>query len=259
MPKRIINEQKTSDTSTPPSQKEDPPHDKDNPSPGSDQEEANGAKPPGEQQPPPPKPPEDDGTAPKQDNSILGKVGEAIHKSSTAAESLAQELVLQASRCGLLLAFGKNIAGHGGFDDWCDSQKFTFSRMSRSKYMRLADQLCQKGKCKSDLLLTVERGPDGRPSGFRLAEDKLKELVRKVCNNRSLTEVYLDWRIEKKSKTSQPAGQVRSQAAFNRWVQSLDHAAPLIKSLPEQQRSEVVAKLEALLRAIKSEGNEARP
>ena len=213
----------------------------------------------GEQQNPPPKPPEDDVTTPKQDDPLLGKVGQAIQESSAAAESSAQEVVIQACTCGLLLAFGKNIAGHGGFDDWCDSQKFTFSRMSRSKYMRLADQLCQKGKCKSDLLLTVERGPDGRPSGFTLAEDKLKELVRKVCNNRSLTELYLDWRIEKKSKKSQPAGQVRSQAAFKRWVQSLDHAAPLIKSLPEQQRSEVVAKLEALLRAIKTEGNEARP
>jgi len=198
MPKRIINEQKTSDTSTPPSQKQDPPHDKDNPSPGSDQEETSGAKPPGEQQNPLPKPPEDDVATPKEVDPLLGKVGQAIQESSAAAESSAQEVVIHACTCGLLLAFGKNIAGHGGFDDWCDSQKFTFSRMSRSKYMRLADQLCQKGKCKSDLLLTVERGPDGRPSGFTLAEDKLKELVRKVCNNRSLTELYLDWRIEKK-------------------------------------------------------------
>ncbi len=232
---------------------------KDNASTGGATEKTSGASQLGEQQNPPPKPPEDDVATPKEDDPLLGKVGQAIQESSAAAESSAQEVVIHACTCGLLLAFGKNIAGHGGFDDWCDSQKFTFSRMSRSKYMRLADQLCQKGKCKSDLLLTEERGPDGRPSGFTLAEEKLKELVRKVCNNRSLTELYLDWRIEKKSKKPQPAGQVRSQAALKRWVQSLDHAAPLIKSLPEQQRSEVVAKLEALLRAIKTEGNEARP
>ncbi|MGA2544853.1 MAG: hypothetical protein ABSG78_25160 [Verrucomicrobiota bacterium] len=235
---------------------QEPPTVKDNPSPGSDQEETSGAKPPGEQQNPLPKPPEDDVATPKQDDPLLGKVGQAIQESSAAAESSAQEVVIHACTCGLLLAFGKGIAGHGGFHGWCDAQKFTFSRMSRCKYMRLADQLCQKGKSKSDLLLAVERGPDGRPSGFAIAEDKLKELVRKVCNNRSLTELYLDWGIEKKSKKSQPAAQVRSQAAFNRWVQSLEHAAPLIKSLPEQQRSEVIAKLDALLRTLKSESNQ---
>ena len=126
-----------------------------------------------EQQNPPPKPPEDDVATAKEYDPLLGKVGEAIQESSAAAESSAQEVRDSRLTCGLLLAFGKNIAGHKGFHGWCDAQKFKFSRMSRSKYMRLADQLCQKGKCKSDLLLPVEYGPDGRPSAFKLAEDKL--------------------------------------------------------------------------------------
>jgi hypothetical protein len=208
-----------------------------------------------EQQNPPPKPPEDDVATAKQYDPLLGKVGEAIQESSAAAESSTQQVLIQACKCGLLLAFGKIIAGHKGFHGWCDAQKFKFSRMSRSKYMRLADQLCQKGKCKSDLLLLVEYGPDGRPSAFKVAEDKLRELVQQVCQNRSLTELYLDWDIAQKSNKSQSSRQVRSQAVFKRWVQSLEHDAPLIKSLPEQQRSEVIAKLEALLRVLKNESN----
>ena len=247
MQKKVKNEQ------------QEPPTAKDNPSQGGDQEKTSGAKPLDEPQNPPPKPPENDVATPKQDDPLLGKLGEAIYQASAAGESAAQELVVQACKCGLLLDFGKSIAGHGGFHGWCDLQKFTFSRMSRSKYMRLADHLCQKGKCKSDLLLTIERGPDGRPSGFTIAEDNLKDLVRKVCKNRSLTELYLDWDIAKKTATakkSQPAGQARSQAAIRRWLQSLDHAAPIIQALPQARRSEVVAKLEALLRVLKSESNQ---
>ena len=71
---------------------------------------------------------------------------------------------------------------------------------------------------KSDLLLLVEYGPDGRPSAFKVAEDKLRELVQQACQNRSLTESYLDWDIAQKSNKSQSSRQVRSQAVFKRWV-----------------------------------------
>jgi hypothetical protein len=124
--------------------------------------------------------------------------------------------------------------------------------------MRLADQLCRKGKCKSGLLLLVEYSPDGRPSAFEVADDKLRELVQQVCQSRSLTELYLDWDIAQKRKKSQSGRQVRSQAAFQRWLQSLDYAAPLIKALTQAQRSEVVEKLEDLLRVLKSENDDTQ-
>jgi hypothetical protein len=247
MPKKVKNEQ------------QEPPPAKDNAPTGGASEKTNGASQAGEQQNPPPKPPEDDVATPKQDDPLLGKVGEAIHESSAAAESSAQELVVHACKCGLLMCFGKSIAGHGAFDHWCDTQNFRFSKMSRSKYMRLADKLCKHGKSKPDLLLLVDHGPDGRPSAFKVAEEQLRELVQKVVQSRSLTELYLDWDIGKKTATakkSQPAGQARSQAAMRRWLQSLDHAAPIIQALPQARRSEVVAKIEALLRVLKSESNQ---
>jgi hypothetical protein len=207
-------------------------------------------------------PPESEQT--EQYLSLLAHVSEEIQRSHAAGEAAAQDVRWNAFRCGLYLHLGKNVVVCEDFGKWCDEEGFAFTKMTRSRYMRLLARLCKEGNTNPELLFSVESDDDRIPRTFVADEARLKEMISKICGQRTLTQLYKDWGILKAErspgvKTQRPTKPgVSGKAAFKHLVESLDKAQARISELSKLERTKLVAKLETLLEKLKQDSAEAK-
>lgn len=179
------------------------------------------------------------------------RLAEAIRQSHLCQSKATNDLVYATIQTGLLLKLAKCLVDHGDFETWCEDQRFGFTRMTRSKYMRLADEFCDRAKCKPDLLLTVQLGPDRRPCSYSIDTTRLNTLATEICQGRSLVELYEDWLITPiKAKSEEPTqtnAQPWSDAAFKRILNSLNRLESIVDTVPTEKRDQLRLKLESLV------------
>lgn len=183
-------------------------------------------------------------------------VAEAIRQSHLCQTRATKDLVCATIQTGLLLKLAKCLVNHGEFDIWCDNQRFGFTRMTRSKYMRLADEFCDRAKCKPDLLLTVQLGPDRQPCSYSFDATRLDALATEICQGKSLVELYEDWLITPTTTKSERPPQTKdepwSDSAFRRIVKGLERLGSICSTMPAERREELRRKLESLVATLTS-------
>lgn len=187
---------------------------------------------------------------------VMLKVAEGIRQAYLSQTSATRDLVSAAVKTGLLLKLAKCLVVHGEFATWCDNQRLGFSRMTRSKYMRLADEFCARAKCKSDLLLAVQLGSDGQPCSYAFDTTRLDALVAEVCQGKSLVELYEDWLTAPAKANAEGPSPAQSKdepwsdAAFMRLLKGLDRLGSMCSTIPAGKREELRRKLESLVASL---------
>lgn len=186
----------------------------------------------------------------------LGKEIAAKHQSSV--NSVINGAVA-AVECGVLLVAAKSCVPRDGFGAWCDQQGFSFSKMTRSKYIRLATRLCEETDGKPDLLVSVQRGRDGQPVHFEFDEEKVRALIGKVSGH-GLTELYTKWGITKQpqgqlngcSPHAQPNGNDNLVEPLTKCIDSLESIKKTIPHLNDMDRSKLACHVKALLAKLET-------
>jgi hypothetical protein len=172
--------------------------------------------------------------------SLLESIGTQIIATHAAANRAFVEVLVSATKCGLLLLAAKDVV-KPGFEVWFEQMKFPFTKVTRCKYMRLADRLCEEGQSKPGLLLGMQPATNGLPASFTFDELRLRTIINSVSDGRSLSELYLDWDIVKKSQnknfsdpTTRPgAGEGESRKEVRRhWTKVMEGLlGPIIREV----------------------------
>jgi hypothetical protein len=158
--------------------------------------------------------------------SLLGAIGTQITAVHAAVKAAFADVLLHAAKCGLLLLAAKDLVKVGGFEAWFAQSKFGFTKVTRCKYMRLAERLCEEARSKPGLLLSIETGADGLPAAFMFDELRLRTVITTVADGRSLSDLYIDWDIAKRSqigdegktnRSSDPKQPESPKEVFGRW------------------------------------------
>lgn len=170
------------------------------------------------------------------------------------------EAVLYATKCGLMLHGVKSeLLVERSFEDWFQASAFRFSRMTRWKYMQLAERMCVEASCKSSLLVEVRHDDAAQPT-FACDESQLKVTVEKISEGRSLLELYIAWEIVKPSKKSGKENadtkatdnrNVSPQRTYKTWTAFVDIIPTIFPQLASQEQTHIVNGLESLLSRLK--------
>ena len=183
----------------------------------------------------------------------------AIHD---ATRKVGTDLVTCVTKCGLVLLLTKDMVGRGNFETWFSNQDFGFTKVTRCKYMRLSTRLCEEVECKPGSLLTISPAEDGKPMSVMYNEDRLRAIIKEVCVDRTLSELYSDWEIKKTGVTTveetksdvdeQPKTKDSAEKVFGIVLRFMEKMPTVFKRLKPENRAELVSKLEALLVNLKS-------
>ena len=200
-------------------------------------------------------------TRPETNSSVLEEIGTQIIAAHAAAKGAFMDVLFSATKCGLLLIAAKTVLKVGTFESWFERRKFDFTKVTRCKYMRLAERLCEEAGSKPGLLLSIQTGTGGLPVSFTFDEPRLRTTINSVSDERSLSELYFDWDVVKRPETTSNGKQVSRHNAckdespeevvgsWNQIVKGLPIIFPRLQ--PEMQTS-LVAALEGLLAKLKN-------
>lgn len=203
---------------------------------------------------------EQDGSSLKAAPSLLEAIGTQIVATHVAANGAFVEVLVSATKCGLLLLAAKDVV-KPGFEAWFEEMKFPFTKVTRCKYMRLADRLCEEGQSKPCLLLSMQPATNGLPASFTFDEQRLRTIITSVSNGRSLSELYFDWDIVKKSQNKKPdgpatrlgAGEGESPEEVRRhWSKVMDGLPFIFARLQPEVQIALLTDLEGLLAKLKT-------
>jgi hypothetical protein len=177
-----------------------------------------------------------------------------IRKCHAQVGNSTQEVIVSAAKCGLLLMVGKVVTGHGGFENWCEQACFTFSKMTRSNYLRFGGKLLEVGNSKTVLLLETTVDAQGKLASFHFHEEVLRKLIKDESQGRSLTQLYAAWKITKQRPNTTTAKPVSKAATLTikQWVATLDGIPSVFDSLASEEKSTIISKLEQLLQTLKT-------
>ena len=188
--------------------------------------------------------------------SALKSLGTAICDVHAATKKSGFELLLGAGKCGLLLLVAKETVKHGDFEPWFEAEGFGFSKVTRCKYMRLAERLCELGKSKPGLLATVVDTSHGRSYVFN--EETLQKILTQACAGQTLSDLYVQWDIAKSgSKRGEAAkepiaGKNSPDRIFGRMVGMVEKLPGIFLQLQPEKRSQLIAQLELLLKQLQT-------
>jgi hypothetical protein len=194
--------------------------------------------------------------------SLLGAIGTQITAVHAAVKAAFADALLHAAKCGLLLLAAKDLVKAGGFEAWFAHSKFGFTKVTRCKYMRLADRLCEEAGSKPGLLLSIETGADGLPAAFMFDELRLRTVITTVADGRSLSDLYIDWDIAKRSQigddggktniSSDPKQQESPKEVFCRWSGIVAEMPKIFAQLARGQQDQILFQLQQLLSELQA-------
>jgi hypothetical protein len=196
----------------------------------------------------------------KTPSSILKAIGTEIVTTHAAVTGAFVEVLLSAAKCGLLFLAAKDVV-KPGFEAWFEQMNFPFTKATRCKYMRLADRLCEEGKSKPGLLLSLQTETKGLHPSFTFDELRLRTIINAVSDGRSLSELYFDWDIVKKplsTSNSQPASPQNSgenessDEVVGRWSKVMKGLPFIFARLQPEVQTALLSDLEGLLAKLKS-------
>jgi hypothetical protein len=174
---------------------------------------------------------------------------------------IAKTHLRSAAKCGLLLRAAKDLVKPGGFEVWFERREFGLSKMTRCKYMRLADRLYAEAGSKPGLLLSIQPGTDGLPAAFKFDEDRLLMILVSVSDGRSLSDLYDDWDITQRpqnkdeGRTTPPIEAKRSDSpkkVFGRWSGIVEQVPRIFPKLDRGEQDQLLSQLERLLAQLQA-------
>jgi hypothetical protein len=195
-----------------------------------------------------------------QSAAFLTSVGTAIANSHAAVKGAAEQVLLAAARCGLLLLAAKQMSPRGDFESWFETQSFGFSKVTRCKYMRFAARLCEEAKSKPGLLLLCHKD-DGKAVAFNFDEERLGEVIKQVCSNQTLSDLYVQWNItpppkanedsESKAGNNGEGGQGAPEKSYRSCLEFVDAVPKLFSRLGAVKQAQLITSIEALLSELR--------
>jgi hypothetical protein len=188
---------------------------------------------------------------------VLLAVEVEIPKVHSLGKQSKVDMVFNATKCGLLFSVAKAEVKTGTFENWFKKQKFGFTKVTRCKYASLAEHICAESKSKPSLLLKV-RSLDHASVTFEFDESRLKSIIEKVCSERSLTKLYVDWGICQRSSDADQSRTLKAESTVRRWKNIVENLPKVFPSLSPEVQNVVVLQLENLLKQLKT-SSQTRP
>lgn len=165
----------------------------------------------------------------------LGLCATQILTNHQLAKNCAAQSVLYAAKCGALMNKAKEIVGHGNFGPWLKKNCPTISRRTCTNYLALAESIKAKMATVANLPkeLTLLDLPDPRD----LKNDdnnRLITAVKKVTNNKTLSQLYTDFNIVKKATKAEEAKEKLGARTGNRVIDGAAEARVFVDGIEEK-------------------------
>jgi len=202
-----------------------------------------------------------------ESSPIFKLLANGIRSCHAAARRSELTAIIEACKAGVLLQTVLRILPKK-VGEWCARQDFEFSKMTRSKYQRLASRFqIEADKGKLSLPFQLKLGPDQIPASYEFDEETFSETVRLIANGRGLTDLYIEWEIikpctsnstEKRSSCEPKPVQSPSEAKFTAAIRLLDEIAALANLLNRAQRDTMIVQVGALLKLLEAGDADAR-